>query len=328
MPSNSFPLTAPDSSPAPSGQQGVAPRDAQRQPYGLALAPPARLALQPLPTKLSYSVVSFWEVRLPGQSAQRTTLTRNISLLAMPAPGGSLRVSYNTTLPAFQQPDLSSYERVLLAMGSLYQQLELRVLPTGQLDSLLNEAAVHQAWATAKQALLSRSGGDDEFTQVLVQGVEQQLARPGKLLASLHLDYLFGFLWQNVYGQRFESEFRYEQPRCFPRFFTGTDLWFSERLELLPPAAGHVVLRMSGPLDAVRTNLAAVHQQLNTEREKAGLLPSPAAQLAALRGEYTATCQLDLATGWPVALEASVRCYANDAYSKEYFLRLEQLPAL
>jgi hypothetical protein len=309
-------------------KQVEAPRLAQHWPHGAAPAPAARLALHPLPTQRNYSVVSFWEVRLPGLPAKRTTLTKRIELLATPELSGALRVSYEATELAFQQPDLSSYERVLLLLGRLYQRLELRVLPTGQLASLLNEAAVQQAWAVVKQELELRSGGSDAFTEVLAQGVEQQLARPGAVLASLRLDYLFGFLWQNVYGQRFESEFRYEQPRCFPHFFAGTDLWFSERLELLPPAAGQVALRLSGPLDASRTDLEVVHQQLNTERADAGLAASTPAQLTTLRGEYTATCHLDLATGWPVAIDASVRCYTANTYSKEYFLRLEQLPIL
>lgn len=320
-----LPVATPSLPAAPSGQQAV-PRHVQRQPYGMELAPPARLALHSLPTQWAYSVVSFWEVRLPGRLTERTMLTKKVELLATTEPGGSLRVKYNASLPAFQQPDLSSYERLLLLLGSLYQRLELRVLPAGQLVSLLNEATIHQAWGAAKEELMSRSGGRDSFTEVLVRGVEQQLARPGALLASLRLDYLFSFLWQNVYGQRFESQFWYEQPRCFPRFFAGIDLWFSERLELLPPAAGQVALRLSGTLDASRTDLAALRRQLDTEREDGGLAACAPAQLAALRGEYTATCQLDLATGWPVALEASVRCHADDAYSKEYFLRLEQLP--
>lgn len=328
MSSTSFPFAGPVPPPASPGQQGALPRQAQRQPHGTVLTPSVRLTLHPLPAQLAYSAVSFWEVRLPGRPAQRTTLTKTIELGATPEPNGALRVSYDATPPAFQQPDLSSYERVLLLLGDLYQRLEMRILPTGQLVDLLNEAALHQAWAATKQELLQRSGGDDAFTKVLVQGVEQQLARPGALLASLRLDYLFGFLWQNVYNQRFESQFRYEQPRCFPRFFAGTDLWVSERLELLPPVAGQVALRLSGPLDAARTDFAAVRRQLNAEREDAGLAAGTPNQLEALRGDYTATCHLDAATGWPVALDASVRCYCNEEYSKEYFLRLEQLPVL
>jgi len=303
-------------------------RQAQRQPHSTPLVTPVRLALLPLPASRRYSVVSYWEMRLPGLPVQRTSLAKTIELQATPEPSGALRVRYDATHPTFQQPDLTSYERVLVLLGRLYHHLELRVLPTGQIASLLNETGIKQEWAAVQEALVLRSGGRDEFTKVLVQGVEQQLARPGAMVASLRLDYLFGFLWQNVYDQRFESQFRYEQQRCFPRFFAGTDLWFRERLELQPAIGGQVAFQLSGPLDASCTDVPAVHRQIITERENAGLPSTPPAQLANLRGEYTAVCHLDQSTGWPLTLEASVRCHADGVYSKEYFLRLEQLPPL
>ena len=199
---------------------------------------------------------------------------------------------------------------------------------SGQFLAVLNEAALSQTWAAIKQELRQRSGGGDEFTQLLIDGVEAQLTQPGAVLASLRLDYLFGFLWQNVYGQLFESGFRYEQAKVFPRFFAGADLWFSERLELLPPTvAGQVTVRLSGPLDLERTDTAAVARQIDKELRDANAGATPT-DPATLHGTYVATCQLDQATGWSLSLDASVRCQAGEAYSKEYFLRFESIPAV
>jgi hypothetical protein len=47
-----------------------------------------------------------------------------------------------------------------------------------------------------------------------------------------------------------------------------------------------------------------------------------------LTAAYEATYRFDQATGWPVALDVSVRYQTGPVYSKEYFFRLEQLPVL
>jgi hypothetical protein len=312
--------------PAPrSGAAGYAPRRAEAHPYAAVLQPPTRLALRALPTALAYTSLSFWEERVPGE-VKRTTIEKEIKLTATAQPG-YLRVDY-TAAPALRKPDLSSFERVLLLLAELYNHLELHVTPTGQLAALGNQEEVQQTWARVKQELALRSGGEDDFTQVLVAGLDEQLGRPGALLASLRFDYFFGFLLQTIYEQQFEGNFRYGQARCFPQFFAGTDLWFWERLELAAPTApARVAVRLTGLLDAAQTDLAAVAQQLVAAQLLAApagpALPLPAPE--DLRIAYEATAELDAATGWPLFVEASVRCGIADAsYSKEYFIRIEQ----
>ena len=306
---------------------GYGPRTAEAYAYGAGPAPPVRLALHPVPPGRAYAVVSYWEERLPGQ-AQRTTLQKSIRVAATRQPTGELHVRYEAAPPVFQKPDVTSFERVLLLLADLYQHLELRVLPTGQVVGVHNAAQIQQTGARVKTELVRRSGGEDEFTRVLLAGLDEQLGRPGAVLASLRLDYFFGFLLQNVYGQRFESGFRYGQARCFPQFFAGQDLWFWERLELAPPTGpARVALRLRGQPDPVRTDLAAVAQQLDVARQlllpDALAVPTPPQALCLA---YEATVELDAATGWPVSVEASVRCGVPGGYGKEYFIRLEQQP--
>jgi hypothetical protein len=304
---------------------GYVPRRAEAHPYATVLQPPTRLALRALPAALSYASVSFWEERVPGE-VKRTTIEKDISLTATAQPG-YLRVAY-TAAPALRKPDLSSFERVLLLLAELYNHLELHVTPTGQLAAVGNQGEVQQTWQRVKQELALRSGGEDDFTQVLVAGLDEQLGQPGAVLASLRFDYFFSFLLQNIYGQQFENGLRYGQARCFPRFFSGTDLWFWERLELaVPTAPARVAVRLTGMLDEAQTDLAAVAQELAAARQLASpvgpALPLPAPE--ALRCAYEATAELDAATGWPLLVEASVRCgVADGSYSKEYFIRIEQ----
>lgn len=318
-------FSPPPEAPIPQPGAGYAPRRAEAHPYAVVLEPPTRLTLRALPTALSYTSLSFWEERVLGE-VKRTTIEKDISLAATATPG-HLRVAY-TAAPALRKSDLSSFERVLLLLAGLYNHLELHVAPTGQLAAVGNQGEVQQTWARVKQELTQRSGGEDDFTQVLVAGLDAQLGRPGAVLASLRFDYFFGFLLQNVYGQQFESGVRYGQARCFPQFFSGADLWFWERLELaVPTAPARVAVRLTGILDAAQTNLAAVAQQVVAAQQLAppaeSAQPVPAPE--ALRITYEATAELDAATGWPILVEASVRCGVADAsYSKEYFIRIEQ----
>ena len=303
-----------------------APRRAVPHPYAEAHPPPLRLHREPTPPAgLRYALTSYWETRLAG-TVRRTTLTKELTLHWQPLPGGLARFDYHATPPTFQQPDRSSFERVLLRLADLYQHLALRATAAGQLVGLDNFAAIVQTWAELRAELLQRSGGEDELTQALVAGLDAQLAGPAPLLASLRLDYAFAFLLPDVYGPRWESGWRYEQARAFPHFFTDTDLWVNEQLELgAPTADGYPTLHLRGQLEAQRTDLAAVATHIGAER----LAADPAADLtqpAPPQVGYAATYQLDPATGWPLTLDASVRCQAGAPYSKEYFLRLEQVP--
>lgn len=304
-------------------------RRAERQPHAGQYGLPVRLTLQATPPAgLRYALTSFWEARHAG-SVQRTTLEKALTLHYVPASArAAARLTYLAAPPVLRKPDPSAFEKAVLALAALYQHLELDVSPVGQLLALRNHPAILQTWQAVQKELRRRSGGDDDVTQDLLGAVGALLRDPAALLASLSYDYAFGWLLPDFYGQRFESGWRYEQPRCFARFFAEADVWFGERLELgSAPIAGQATLHLRGQLDAARTDLAAVAEQIRAERAAAGLA-APAPDAAAVSGEYEATYHLDQATGWPVALDASVRCRAGAAYSKEYFFRLEQLPPL
>jgi len=302
-------------------------RQAEQLPHPEGHALPVRLALQATPPEgLRYALISFWEARHAGR-VQRTTLEKEVTLHYVPVGAGSARLTYREAPPILRKPDLSAFEKAVLLLASLYQHLELDVSAAGKLLALRNHAAVLETWRAVEQELVRRSGGDDDVTQDLRAAVSALLQGPANLLASLGYDYAFGWLLPDFYGQRFESGWRYSQPRRFGRFFAEADLWFTERLELgSAPAAGQATLHLSGPFDTARTDLAAVAQQMDAERAAAGAA-GPATDPAAVSGAYKATYQLDQATGWPLALDVSVRCQAGAGYGKEYFFRLEQLPA-
>lgn len=318
--------------PLPSLAAAPPARRAERHPHPEGHGLPVRLALRATPPAgRRYALTSFWEAR-HADRVQRTTLEKVLTLHYAPVSAGLARLTYREAPPVLRKPDPSAFEKAVLLLASLYQHLELDVSPTGHLLALRNHAAVLEAWKAVEQELVRRSGGDDDVTQDLRAAVGPLLHDPANLLASLRYDYAFGWLLPDFYGQRFESGWRYTNPRRFGRFFAAADLWFTERLELgSAPAAGQATLHLRGPLDAARTDLAAVARQVDAERAAAGaidLATDPATDPAVVSGAYEATYQLDQATGWPVTLDASVRCQAGAGYRKEYFFRLEQLPSL
>ena len=318
-------MTVPPTLPTPLAD-GPTARHATRILYPEEQYLPVRLALRVTPPGgLPYALTSFWETRHAGR-VQRTTIEKNLTLSYELLFNGMGRLTYLAAPPMLRKPDPSALEKALVLLASLYQRLELLVSADGQLLSLQNHAAILETWQAVQQEMVRRSGGEDEVTQVLLTSLSQQLQDPASLLESLRYDYAFALLLPDFYQQRFESGYRYEQLRVFPRFFADADLWVSEQLEVGAPAApGQATLHLRGTLDASRTDLAAVAQQVDAERAAAGAA-SPPTDPAALHAGYEATYQLDQATGWPLALDASVWCQAGSAYRKEYFLRLEQLP--
>ncbi|HEX8504085.1 MAG TPA: hypothetical protein VF630_01860 [Hymenobacter sp.] len=315
--------------PLPSVAGAPSIRQTEKRPHPEGHALPVRLALQgTAPAGLRYALTCYWEARHAGR-VQRTTLEKELTLHYLPVSAERARLTYLEAPPVLRKPDLSAFEKAVLLLASLYQHLELDVSPTGQLLALHNHAAILETWDAVEQELVRRSAGEDDVTQDLRTAMGTLLQDPANLLASLGYDYAFGWLLPDFYGQRFESGWRYVRPRSFDRFFAGADLCFMERLELgSAPADGQATLHLRGTLDPIRTDLAAVAQQVDAEREAARAAdPAPATEPAAISGTYDATYQLDRDTGWPVTLDVSVRCRAGAEYSKEYFFRLEQLPA-
>lgn len=306
----------------------LATRRAVLNPHSAEYSLPVRLFLHATPPGgVHYALTSFWEERHGGR-VQRTTIEKNLTLHFEWASAGQGHLTYLAALPTLRKPDPSAFEKAVLLLASLYQHLELDVSPTGQLLALRNYAAILATWQAVQQELMQRSGGEDDVTQQLLASVGALLQTPTSLLTSLGYDYAFGWLLPDFYGQRFESSWRYEQPRCFARFFAAADLWFTERLEVgSAPAVGQVALHLRGQLDTSRTDLLAVAEQIDAERAATGVEP-PATTPAAVSANYEATYFLDQTTGWPMALDASVRCEAGTDYCKEYFFRLEQQPTL
>ncbi len=312
----------------PAAEPPTGTRRAERHPYFAEFQLPTQVILRATPPAgVRYALTSFWEERHTGR-VQRTTVEKELTLHYVPPATGPAHLIYLATDAAIRKPDPTAFEKALVALAALYQHLELEVAPTGQLLALRNHAAILQTWQAVQQELVRRSGGADEITQLLLASVDDLLQNPAHFLVSLRRDYAFGWLLPDFYGLRLESGWRYTQPRCFARFFGGADLWFDERLELVSaPAVGPVTLRLHGSLDLTRTDLPAVARQVEAERLAAGAT-APATDPTTVRGELEATYQLDQATGWPLALDASVYCQAGAEYRKEYFFRLEQLAAL
>jgi hypothetical protein len=301
-------------------------RQAELQPQSGAVLPPVRLELGSLPVAREYAVSSFWEERPVGGAVQRNSIEKKFRLGATQQSNG-LVLSYRAiSPPVLRKLDPTALEKAVLLLAELYQKLELQATLDGRLVAVLNQAEVQQIWQGVRAELIHRSGGEDEVTQLLLDGVDEQLQLPQSLLASLRYDYLFEFLLKNIYQQRFESGQRYGQALVLPRFFADADLWCWERLELVPPTdSSQVALRLSGVLDRDQTDVTAVVQQM-LAAQAAGAHHSPAPTVpdpAHLRFTYEAAYEVDAATGWPVSVEASVRCWMPDVYSKEYFLRLE-----
>lgn len=319
-----MPAPIPAAPPAPPSRP---PRQAEPHPLPGALLAPVRLELGALPAARDYVLSSYWEERPAGGAVQRNAIEKSFRLSAWSA-AGHLLVRYAATAPpTLRKPDLTALEKAVLLLADLYQHLELQVAPDGQVMAVLNEGEVGQTWQRVRAELLGRTGGEDEITQLLLAGVEEQLRQPGSLLASLRYDYQFAFLLKNIYQQRFESHRRYGQALVLPAFFAGVDLWCWERLALRPAAApGRVALHLSGELDRERTDVAAVVHQMLAAQAAAGGEPPAAASVADLRFAYEAAYEVDELTGWPVSVEASVRCWLPNLYSKEYFLRLELAP--
>ena len=85
-------------------------------------------------------------------------------------------------------------------------------------------------------------------------------------------DYLYAVLPGSFYQQPFETTCRYVRPRVFPQFFDGLALHFTETLRLAAPAAaGPAELAVTGTIDPVATDVAAV-----AARIRAALGPGPA----------------------------------------------------
>jgi hypothetical protein len=317
--------------PSPSPPFSSPLRRAEAHPTAEPVLLPARVAWQPLPTPRAYRALSYWEER-SGRAVRRTTVERTVRVTAAAQPT-AWAVVLEADPPVLHAPDPTALERALLLLAGVYQRLALHLTPAGEVRGLLNHADVQRAWPAIRQAVVDRTGGEDPVTRVLLEAGDAGVAAPDRLLASLRHDYFYDALLGGNYQHYFEHGLRFSQPRRFCGFFDGADLWCHDHLTLAAPAApGRVALRSRGGLDAARTDLPAVRRGMADARRLGGppAGPNAPAQPAApdpadVHAAFAADYDLD-ATGWPVAVEWSVRCWVPGVYSKEYALRLTLLP--
>jgi hypothetical protein len=281
-----------------------------------------RLALQAHPQPLRYDVATRWEERRHGEVAR--TLGQKQLTLSSHAQGDKLLVTWATTPPLLRKPDLLAMEEIALLLAGLYQRLVIETGAGGKFLALANHAEVVATWASIKQELVARYGEAEALTAALRTAVEAQVRDPALLLHSLHHDYAYHLLVANLYQQRFESGFGYGQARSFPHFLPDTALHFHERLELgVPAAPGRATVLVSGRLDEQRTGRSAVARQAEGALALVGRVA--ALDPAALTFSYRARYDLDVATGWPVAVAATIACESPAGYAKEYDLTIQQL---
>ena len=300
-------------------------RTVERLPHHGLYHLPVRLELRPPPHPLAYEVTTRWEERRRGE-VTRAIITKHLTLAAL-APGPRLLLSWATAPPTLRKPDLLPLEEVVLLLAGIYRHLVIETAATGQRLAVANHAEIVAAWAAIKQELVVRYGETDALTASLRAAVEAQVQDPARLLDSLHHDYSYSLLVANLYQQPFESGFGYTQARAFPHFLADTALHFHERLALGEPVApGRATIHVRGQLDEPRTDRAAVARQVAA---LLALAPTPAAPPPpdpnALAFGYRAAYDLDVATGWPVAVTATVTCASPAGYAKEYDLTVQQL---
>ena len=116
----------------------------------------------------------------------------------------------------------------------------------------------------------------------------------------------------------------------FPHFFPQQSLHFLEHLaEIGREAAGRVLLTFRGTVDADRTDVAGIGQLIaaaGAPEQGAGPSPAPPRPPAATpHFGYTATYELDLATGLPAAVVLDVHARLAEAYNKQYTLTLDRV---
>lgn len=314
---------APALTPAPAGRAAPArarPTERLANPGPFQL--PVRLDLHAHPQPLHYDVTTRWEERR-GNDVTRTIVHKQVTLSSVPH-GTNLLLTWATAPPLLRKPDLLAMEEIALLLAGIYQKLVIETSAAGEFLTLANHAEILAAWAAIEQELLARYGAEEALTSALRAGVAAQVRDPAALLHSLRHDYAYHLLLGDLYGQRFESGLGYGQRRAFPHFLPDTALHVHERLELgAPGAPGRATVLVRGWPDEARTDRAAVARQAETALGLVGVVAAP--DPAALAFDYRASYDLDAATGWPVAVGATIGCQSPAGYAKEYDLTIQQV---
>lgn len=263
---------------------------------------------------MHYLVTTRWEERVPG-AVTRTILERRVEVESR-AEGENLRLVLRTTQPRLRKRDPTAQEQLALRLAALYQCLEVRVTPAGQVLAVLNQEAIAHTWQQLAAELHAYYGPESELLAAIVPAVSQQVISADRLLASLRYDYFYAHLLG-----------RPGSLRTYPEFVDGTSLWFAEHYapdDVAPPVAGQLRGVATGRLDEARTDRSAVAQQLDAALARHGHRPASPTNPAELCFGSRVRTVRDAATGWPLAVDATIN-FGSPAsgYAKEYDLTIE-----
>ena len=272
-----------------------------------------------------YGLTCRWEERL-GELVTRTIVAKQLTISSI-RQSENLVVTLATDPPALRKRDLTALEEVVLQLATLYQRLVLTLTPAGAITGLENSAEIAQTWAALRSELVARYGAQDALMAGLLPAIEVQVHDPVLLMASLRYDYVYSLVLHYPKAAA-RSALPLHRTREFPQFLGAGPLWVIEEWQLDPAGApGQLCWQVQGQLDEARTDRAAVAQQVAAELAASALSAGPPPDPAALAFAYRATYHLDAATGWPLAVTATLSCQSPAGYAKEYDLTLElQVP--
>ncbi|MBF9219795.1 hypothetical protein [Hymenobacter ruricola] len=289
----------------------------------MTIAPPLPVTLTLRPAVAHYTATSRWEAYAAGDF-QATTITKALRLQVHSLAEG-LSVILETGPPSLRtSTDPEPLAELAQRLAALYARLELLLTPAGEVAALLNYDALRQAGEQVLAGLRATTAPDDRVTTTLLDFTERQLASPAALLHSLQFDYLYQTLFPGLCRQPLGSP---RPPRRFAGFFDKTPLWFAEQVTMEPAVGTEPVgVRVHGPLDPQRTDLAAVQNHLANALQLAaagqagqvGPLPTP-------HFCYEATYGMEVGTGLPEHAELTVYARAGQLLNKEYHLTLARI---
>jgi len=274
-------------------------------------------------TEARYAATVTWETFANG-AYEVATIQKEVHLFVQPN-GQGYALDFRTSGPALTKPeDLEPLENMALRLSALYEWVSVQAAPTGEVGALLNHEALLQTWTRLSQEVQAATPEEDQVTSTMLQFLTAQVQSPASFLRSLQHDYLYQTLLPAVYEQPLSSTGKSPRTRQFSNFFDKTSLWFLEQLVLLPTSTTeHLLLRLSGNLDAQKTDLTAVHEHIAQDLHLA--TGTEAAALPAPHFHYEATYRFELTTGLPASIELILYARAGQLYSKAYTLTISRV---
>lgn len=285
-----------------------------------------RLHLQPPTTTVVYEAELTWETYIDGQY-QCSTTRRQVSLLGgATATGCALEIGSSAPTLTKATGDLGALEELALRLAALYERVVVQVTPTGEPVALLNHEELRQTWERLAQDLRASTTDEDEVTKSILDFMGRQLQSPESFLRSLQHDYLYQALLPGFYQQPLGGPTAPGRSRQFSNFFDKQSLWFLECVEVLPEQTpGQLTLRLHGPLDLQKTDVAAIEKLMTNDlrlAQPSNEAPSTSEGIPTLHFAYEATYVVEQATGLPLRVELMVYARAGQLYNKEYHLTL------